>query len=170
MNYNKFGECWTDSEELVGMLYKNPDLDIAKFNVVDSEKYNEAVHKLYADLPVLAQYVPRDESIERFDQRHQSRWHMPQEYQDLDIAKWLLDQCKTEPELQRIGQELLLYQARDLFNLLRYLKYMVDTFRKNNILWGLGRGSSVASYALYLIGVHRINSMYYDLDVTEFLR
>lgn len=170
MNYNQFGECWTDSEELVGMLYKNPDLDITKFNVTDIEKYNEAVQKLYADLPVLTQYVPRNESLENFDQRNQSHWHMPEEYQDLDIAKWLLDQCKTEPELQRIGHELLLYQARDLFNLLRYLKYMVDTFRKNNILWGLGRGSSVASYALYLIGVHRINSMYYDLDVAEFLR
>jgi DNA polymerase III alpha subunit len=95
---------------------------------------------------------------------------MPDEYKRMDIAKWLLDECKSQAELQRVGEELLLYQERDLFDLLRYLKYMVDTFRKNNVVWGLGRGSSVASFALYLIGVHKINSMYYDLNINEFLK
>ena len=95
---------------------------------------------------------------------------MPEEYQNLDIAQWLLDQCKTQEELQRVGEELILYQERNLFDLLRQLKYVVDTWRKNKIVWGVGRGSSVASYVLYLLGVHRINSMYYDLDVREFLR
>jgi DNA polymerase III alpha subunit len=42
--------------------------------------------------------------------------------------------------------------------------------RKENIVWGVGRGSSVASYVLYLIGVHKIDSLYYNLDVEEFLR
>jgi DNA polymerase III alpha subunit len=69
-----------------------------------------------------------------------------------------------------VGQELLLYQERDLFNLLRYLKYLVDTLRKNNLVWGVGRGSSVASYVLFLLGVHKINSIYYDLSVDEFLK
>jgi DNA polymerase III alpha subunit len=90
---------------------------------------------------------------------------MPTEYLDLDIAQWALDQCKTDAELQRVAQELLLFQERDLFNLLRWLKYFVDTMRANQVVWGVGRGSSVASYVLYLIGVHRINSMYYDLDI-----
>ena len=95
---------------------------------------------------------------------------MPVEYKDLDIAQWVLDQCTTEPELQRVGAELLLFQERELFPLLQYLKYFVDTMRSNNILWGLGRGSSVASYVLYLIGVHKINSIYYDLPIEEFLK
>ena len=64
----------------------------------------------------------------------------------------------------------MLYQERDLFNLLRYLKYLVDTMTQNQCIWGVGRGSSVASYVLYLLGVHRINSMYYELDIREFLR
>jgi DNA polymerase III alpha subunit len=50
------------------------------------------------------------------------------------------------------------------------MKYLVDTLRKNIIVWGVGRGSSVASYILYLIGVHRIDSLYYDLDIAEFLK
>jgi DNA polymerase III alpha subunit len=92
------------------------------------------------------------------------------EYQQLDIAAHVLALCNTDAELQRVGEELLLFQERDLFNLLRYLKYLVDVMTQNHVIWGVGRGSSVASYVLYLLGVHRINSMYYDLDPHEFLR
>ena len=81
-----------------------------------------------------------------------------------------MDQCSTDAELQRCGEELLLYQERDAFDLLRYMKYLVDTMRAQKVLWGVGRGSSVASFVLYKIGVHRINSMYYDLDPREFLK
>jgi len=88
----------------------------------------------------------------------------------MDIAQWILGQCKNEAELQRAGHELLLFQARNMFDLLKFLKYFVDTAKKNNIVWGVGRGSSVASFVLYLIGVHKINSLYYDLDITEFLK
>jgi len=88
----------------------------------------------------------------------------------MDIAKWIIKQCKTQPELQRVGEELLLFQERGLFDLLKYLKYLVDTMRDNGVIWGVGRGSSVASYVLYLIGIHKVDSMYYDLPITEFLR
>jgi DNA polymerase III alpha subunit len=108
--------------------------------------------------------------LAEFDQQQQSEWFMPEEYKQLDIAKWLLDLCKSQDELQRVGEELLLFQERNLFPLLCYLKYLVDTMRDHNIVWGLGRGSSVASYVLFLIGVHKINSMYFDLDIQEFLK
>ena len=65
---------------------------------------------------------------------------------------------------------MLQYQERGLFDLLRYLKYLVDVMCDNHVIWGVGRGSSVASYVLYLLGVHRIDSLYYDLDPAEFLR
>jgi DNA polymerase III alpha subunit len=42
--------------------------------------------------------------------------------------------------------------------------------RENDIVWGVGRGSSVASYTLYLIGVHKIDSIKYELDINEFLK
>lgn len=109
-------------------------------------------------------------SQEQFDHRCQDIWFMPQEYQDLDIAQHVIGLCKTDAELQRVGEELLLFQERDQFNLLRYLKFLVDIMRANNLIWGVGRGSSVASYVLYLLGVHRVDSLYYDLDPREFLR
>jgi DNA polymerase III alpha subunit len=109
-------------------------------------------------------------SVNEFDEERQNTWFMPVEYTKLDIAKWVLDQCKTSEELQRAGDELLKYSERNMLTLLQYLKYLVDTMRKHNVVWGVGRGSSVASYVLYLIGVHRINSLYYDLDINEFLK
>jgi DNA polymerase III alpha subunit len=95
---------------------------------------------------------------------------MPDKYKELDIAELVISRCTTPEQLQRCGEELLLYQERELFNLLRYLVYVVDIMRDNHVIWGVGRGSSVSSYVLYLLGVHRIDSMYYDLDVSEFLR
>jgi DNA polymerase III alpha subunit len=111
-----------------------------------------------------------DHDPQQFHQQCQQHWHMPREYQDCDIAQVVLDLCATDEELQRAGHELMLYQERGLFDLLKYLRYLVDTMRKNSIIWGVGRGSSVSSYVLYLLGVHRVNSIYYDLDPAEFLR
>jgi len=174
MKYNKFGQAYTDAEELFELLYSNPDLDISRFQVEDPGQYNQAREITFSDFPILKRYVPidykEDVPVELFDNVQQQNWYMPEEYKTLDIAQWLLDQCDTDPKLQRVGEELLLYQERDMFDLLRYLKYFVDTMRSNGVVWGLGRGSSVASYVLYLIGVHKIDSMYYDLDIHEFLR
>jgi DNA polymerase III alpha subunit len=148
----------------------NPELDLSLFLVEDPQDFNKSRSDLHAELPQLTGYVTLSDSVEEFDQHFQDKWHMPEEYQQLDVAAYVLGLCTNDVELQRVGQELLLYQERNLFNLLRYMKYMVDTLRKNNIVWGVGRGSSVASYVLFLIGVHRINSIYYQLDIEEFLK
>ena len=170
MKYDQYGQTYTNSQELCDLLYKNPGLDISLFQVEDSIEYNRSVAELHAELDLLDSYHNINMSVEGFDNTLQKNWHMPQEYKVLDIAKYVLDLCQTDAELQRVGQELLLYQERDLFDLLRYLKYLVDTLRKNNVVWGVGRGSSVASYVLFLIGVHRIDSLYYDLNIDEFLK
>ena len=170
MKYDQYGQAYTDSNELCNLLYKNPGLDISRFQVEDSLEYNRSVAELHAELDLLDSYHNIDMSVEEFDRVLQSNWRMPVEYKDLDIAAYVLGLCQQEHELQRVGQELLLYQERGLFDLLRYLKYLVDTLRKNNVVWGVGRGSSVASYVLFLLGVHKIDSLYYNLDVDEFLK
>jgi DNA polymerase III alpha subunit len=170
MKYDQYGQTYTTSKELCDLLYKNPTLDISRFQVEDSLEYNRSVAELHAELDLLDSYHSINQTVEEFDRVLQANWHMPQEYRDMDIAEYVLGLCQQEHELQRVGQELLLYQERDLFDLLRYLKYLVDTLRKNNVVWGVGRGSSVASYVLFLIGVHKIDSLYYNLDIEEFLK
>lgn len=110
------------------------------------------------------------ETIEQFHRSCQQRWHMPETYQQLDIAEHVLSLCKTEAELQRCGHELMLFQERNLFDLLKYLKYLADIMTENRLIWGVGRGSSVASYVLYKLKIHRIDSLYYNLSPEEFLR
>lgn len=170
MKIDDFGQAYFSSNEIFDLLYEKPNLKLSDFLVEDPTQYNQSVVSTHSGFEQLGTYSPMAGSVDDFDQLNQSQWRMPKEYQALDIADWLLKQCQTQVELQRVGQELLLYQERNLFELLKYLKYFVDTMRANNLVWGVGRGSSVASYVLYLIGVHRINSIYYDLDISEFLR
>ena len=170
MNYDQLGRPFVTEEDLCEMIYRNTDLPLANFLVTDPEQYNQSVKNLYVDLPFLQKYTALDVNINEFDSINQANWLMPESYKNLDIAQWVLDQCKTEHELQRVGQELLLFQEKNLFSLLQYLKYLVDTMREHNVVWGVGRGSSVASYVLYLIGVHHIDSIYYDLPIDEFLK
>ena len=149
--------------------------DVTEMNkmIVDPPLDLETAALILEDVPSFMNYnnyAEENLSVEEWDHRNQERWFMPEEYKQLDIAKHVLDLCGTDAELQRVGKELLLYQERNLFDLLRYLKYLVDTMSANRLIWGVGRGSSVSSYVLYLIGIHRVNSMFYDLDPAEFLR
>lgn len=170
MKQDAYGQTYFTESSLADALYQKPDLDFGAVSVLDPVRFNAAVRELHLDWPILTEYQAPSGSIEQFDHANQQCWFMPEYYVKLDIAAWVLGQCSSQAELQRVGQELLLYQDRNLFPLLCYLKYLVDVMRENNIVWGVGRGSSVASYVLYLIGIHRINSLYYGLDIEEFLK
>ena len=173
MKQNKFGEIIFSEDDVCDLLMQGRDTVSLKGILVDDSVDLEKSATLLDCIPALVNYNTLndpEESLEEFDRRLQQTWHMPDNYKQLDIAQHVLDLCITESELQRCGHELLLYQERDLFNLLRFLKYLVDTMTKNQVIWGVGRGSSVASYVLYKLGVHRIDSMFYELDVEEFLR
>ena len=168
MQVNKFGQQVMDSIDLCDAYLSNPDIKIKRALVSDSIRFDDVLG--LEDVPEIIEFTEPELSIQEFDNMQQSIWFMPREYQDMDIAKWILDQCKEDHELQRAGEELIEFQKRDMFPLLRYCKYLVDTMRSNNIVWGVGRGSSVSSYVLYLIGIHRINSLHYDLSIDEFLK
>jgi hypothetical protein len=173
MIQNKFSELVFSESDVCDLIMQGRDIDSLKYLVVEPT----------VDIEDLARHVDRPESlltwtfpynkgtsIPEFHASQQSTWHMPEEYKQLDIAQHILNLCENDAELQRVGEELLLYQERNLFNLLRYLKYLVDAMIANRVIWGVGRGSSVASFVLYKLGVHKIDSLYYNLDISEFLR
>jgi DNA polymerase III alpha subunit len=111
-----------------------------------------------------------DLTISEFDKMSQQQWFMPVEYYTFDIKSFCISKCSSINEQSRVNDELAEFDSRGMMPLLKWLKYFVDTCLENNILWGVGRGSSVASYVLYLLGVHRVNSIKYNLDWHEFLR
>ena len=95
---------------------------------------------------------------------------MPKEYYELDMKKFLLDKCTNDDEKDRVEKEYELFETKGFVRVLQFLVYFVNTLRKHNLVWGVGRGSSVASFCLFLIGVHKINPIQYDIDYKEFLR
>jgi len=170
MSYDEYGQQFLTEDELVKMIHINPELDIAKVLLDDPRFFNASNSKMYAGYPTIQTYMKPDCTIEEFDLKNQETWHIPEMYKEFDIVDYLVSLCTTEDQINRVAMELGLYDERNLIPLLQFLKYMIDTFRKNNVVWGVGRGSSVASYVLFLMGVHKTDSMLYELDVEEFLR
>jgi DNA polymerase-3 subunit alpha len=172
MRTDKFGQMIFGEQDIMNLYLQEIDLDILDHLLVDNSVDLEIVAHILDHVPQFVKYdeLAQQQSVEEWDHRCQANWYMPQEYKDLDIAAYVLGLCESDAELQRCGQELMMFQERNLFNLLRYLKYLVDIMTQNRLIWGVGRGSSVASFVLYKLGVHRINSLHYELDPSEFLR
>ena len=173
MIQSKFSQLVFSESDVCDLIMQGRSIDSLTNVVIDpSINLEELVRHVERPESLLTWTFPYNQgtSVQGFHDAQQLMWHMPEEYKQLDIAAYILGLCTTEAELQRCGEELLLYQERNLFNLLKYLKYLVDVMKQNCVIWGVGRGSSVASYVLYKLRVHRIDSMFYNLDVNEFLR
>ena len=155
MTRDQYGQMIFNEDDLFDLIMKGHDLTDFKNMIVDSTVDLESAALILQRLPDFIQYNQiANQSTEDFDHRCQNEWKMPQKYKEMDIAQYILNLCTNDVQLQRCGHELLLYQQHDLFNLLRYLVYLVDVMKENHLIWGVGRGSSVSSYVLYLIGVH----------------
>lgn len=111
-----------------------------------------------------------NETQDQFDLINTKKWLTPNEYQNIDLHTFLINKCSNQEQIDRVKYELELYEERDLIPLLNHLIFLIDHFRKNDIVWGVGRGSSVSSYILFLIGVHKIDAIFYELDIREFLK
>lgn len=168
MKIDVYGQPVYTEADICNLYMSNPNIVLKQIIVEKTIQISDIIDT--TSIPKFITHIPSTLSVQEFDQAAQNKWFIPESYKDFDIAKYVLDQCKTDAELQRAGQELLLFFERDMFPLLVYLKYLVDTMRKHNVIWGVGRGSSVASFVLFLLGVHKINSLYYDLNIDEFLK
>jgi DNA polymerase III alpha subunit len=169
MRLDKYSNPVFNEQDLFDALYQGH-----QFNVYDTMlvERNDNVKQLETQLgfKFLDPYETHFE-IADYDSACQSNWLMPDEYKTLDIEEWLFEQVLAgNPEHTRVTEELNAYKERNMLNLLRWLKYFVDTCSKEGVVWGIGRGSSVASYILFLIGVHNVDSIKYNLDWQEFLR
>lgn len=144
--------------------------DIFLDNADECKKFNESVRKNHDHIELCKVFLETSTTQGEFDIANQEQWFMPDEYKLYDIVDWLYCQCRTIEQKDRVTEELKLFAQHNFIMVLKYLKYLVDTMRTHNIVWGVGRGSSVASYCLYLIGVHKVDSIKYELDIHEFLK
>jgi DNA polymerase III alpha subunit len=169
---NSFGHPILSEKNILELIYEDKWNNVKDCLIQDGDyvkQYNNSVSE-NKDKFNLLDATDFDVDRDNYDQQNRSNWFIPEEYKTMDIEKYILDLCKTPQEIERVNYELDLYKSHAMMDVLKFLKYMVDRLRKNKIIWGVGRGSSVASYILYLMGVHKVNSIQYDLDPTEFLR
>jgi len=166
---NDYGDCVYNEDSVIEQLYQDPTLDISKITV-DTKLYNQALTKLQIDLPKLPEQILRNQTVVEFDKQNYNAWYMPESYENIDVKTYLLEKCNTEEERDRVLIEYKLFEQKGFTKVLKFLIYFVDVLRSNNIVWGVGRGSSVSSFCLFLIGIHKINPLFYNLDYREFLR
>lgn len=154
---NTHPQAFATEQQAMELLYRG--LDITEILLAEPDKYNQ--HCADLDLEP-APSVP-DWS---------KQFNVPLWYQQLDVAQHVRHLIPNNDGTvnERVEQELELFAARNLFPVLQLLIYIVDVLREHNLVWGVGRGSSTASYVLYLIGVHKIDSIKYNLNIEEFLK
>jgi len=147
------------ADEQIGieLLYRGQDLSDVAFDDID--RFNKFATELeispISDISLISK-----------------EFNIPQHYKGLDVEKYIRERLiqRDPDEIGRVEMELDMYRKRGLFPVLQLLIWIVDTMRKHNLVWGVGRGSSVSSYLLYILGVHKVNSYKYDLDIKEFLK
>jgi len=138
---------------------KKHGAEILEHCVIDNaDQYIERINKEFLNYP-----KPKN----KLDTNN---WFMPDSYKNMDIEKFVLMQCKTDEQIERVSIELKEFEKRNLIMLLKQVKYIVDTLRSNNIVWGVGRGSSVASLVLHILGVHKIDPIKYNIPINEFFK
>lgn len=102
-------------------------------------------------------------------------WVIPKDYQDVDIVELSVHKLEelglvSKEYTQRLEYELFEMDKRGMFQFIRCVYYVVDEFRKNNIVWGVGRGSSCASLVLFVLGINRVDPVKYNIPVGEFIK
>ena len=167
MRVDQYGRVILDSEELFSALFRGEEISgiFAEGEEIDLYnklcRYNDKKDFMIENPPM---------SAGKTNEERRREWMIPEHYRDIDIWSILEEKCHSDEERLRLAQEKIEYESRDLTNLLRLMAYLVDSFRSRGIIWGVGRGSSVASLALYLVGITKINPLKYGLEINGFLK
>jgi len=169
MKMTNLNEVVVDENDLVeGMLKGKRARYIVTRDTDKVDSYNHFCTLFKFDDHI--DYETPADSNDKYSYKNANNWWMPQEYKTLDIEQYLLNLITTQEQRERVYEELEEFKKRNMLPMLKFLIYMITELKNNNIMWGVGRGSSVSSYILYLIGVHKIDSIKYNLDYKEFLR
>lgn len=165
---DKVGRPQIDSNSLFEIIYTGNKNRLPVIDSPEIQQFKTMTVKFNMDWPYTV--VSENTTPEDYVENCVSNWPMPKEYASIDLETYFANKISSVIEAERVQLELALFRERNLETVLKFIIYLVDLMRKNNIVWGVGRGSSIASYCLYLIGLHKINSIKYELDIKEFLK
>lgn len=149
--------------DLVELLYQGKSGPLTVANDM-LQSYNAGCQALGQEPVFMVKEIP--ESVEDAV----TQWNIPDSIAKLDLDVYFAEKVNSVEEAIRVAEELALYRERKMEPMLRFMIHLVNVMQENNIVWGVGRGSSVSSFLLYLVGLHSINSVKYNLDIKEFIR
>lgn len=108
-------------------------------------------------------------------------WQIPEKYALLNLEEYVKQQLFAvlpldavdngqlqQAYIKRAKDELQEIQFRGIEMLFKTLIYIVDTFKQSGTVWGVGRGSSCASLVLFVIGLHKVDPIKYNIPMSEF--
>jgi Bacterial DNA polymerase III alpha NTPase domain len=161
------GTVLLSDDAAIEVLYRGGRLEGQLFDRSEAvDLYNQGLRTL--DLALAKLSIRGSDSLSQPD--WYATWLTPQNWAEADVLQYCLDLCSNDDQRIRVCEEIKLFQERDMIPVLQHLMWLVFNFRQRGIVWGVGRGSSVSSYVLFLIGINRIDPLKFDLDVGEFLK
>lgn len=143
------------------LLIQYPNSSVQKFNaqVADEDKV-----KMLEESPI----------------RISADWLLPKKFQELEIEDYIAKKLEAflatanyTEELEaaafsRVVDELDEIAKRGMTEFIRTIVYVIETFNEHDQIWGVGRGSSCASYILFLLNVHAVDCVKYNISMDEF--
>lgn len=168
---DKYGNALLSIKEGKTALLNGMDINFAIFDELkEVELFNKNCEQILGYKAVIRVPENQDLDMQIYHDECAADWDIPEAYKNTDIKEILLLLCSTQKEKDRVEMEFAMFEERELVPLLQFIFYIVDYMRKYEIVWGVGRGSSVASYILYLLGLHKVDSLKYNLPIEEFLK
>ena len=169
---DEWGNVVFDADGLIDLLMRGNELsgELVTQQSEGVSRFNALCKELDHPQDTVAIYSRPEVDVATWDQNLQNQWFTPEPYASLDVLTWLTEKCSETKQLERVIEEWVLFEEREMIPVLRCLIHMVESFRERKVVWGVGRGSSVASYCLFLIGIHKVDSIKYELDIREFLK
>jgi len=179
MNVNEYGQVQFATHEIVEKLYSQEWQTILGFmeSIDEIAKWNE--HCTQFDLQPVETLDKPDQDPTAYHNQRSFQWKMPVEYVNFDPIVFFSKELEkrslnTQEYVDYLCGELEAWtnvMSRDSSILLwKFLNYLITICKERDIVTGVGRGSSVSSLTLYLLGVHAVDPVKYKLNYEEFLR
>ena len=166
-----YGRVVLNTDDVIDSMLSGNDVSgVFLENKDDLEQYESSTKEYNTDSMEFKKYIDIKKSVDEYMDEKSNEWLIPKKYRNIDIVSYLIERCKNEQEKERLLIELNEFMQRDQAILIHLMIYLVDIMRENNIVWGVGRGSSVACFVLYLIGINKVNPLDYDIDYKEFFK
>lgn len=169
------GDSSYTPDNIIKLIYRNGNTE----NIFTTEMTDDI--KQFNSLVSDKNKIKIKETVKSLD----FSWNIPDEFKDINVKEYVLEKFSEEchklnvnidnnpdfikKRLNRIVIELKLFEEKKALPVIKTLIYIINILESNEIVWGVGRGSSVSSYVLYLIGIHDIDSVEYDIDIADFL-